>query len=90
MGENTEETGRKAGYHLWLIDQSRLTQETINEAVDHTNNALEWMIEDEIASSINTVGDIIPGRGITVKVTITMKDGTIIEKYINIWLNTGV
>ena len=88
-GDLNEATGRKIGSLLWLLEQSRLTQNTLNRAKDYAEKALQWMIEDEYCSSININTSIVPGSGMQLDITITSKIGNIKDNKITIWINTG-
>ena len=41
------------GSKLWLLSQARKTQSTLNSAEDYVQNALEWMLEDDLVDDIN-------------------------------------
>lgn len=42
----------KWGSKLWLLEREKQTQETLTRAVEYAKEALQWMIDDEIAASI--------------------------------------
>jgi phage gp46-like protein len=47
------ETGRdQVGSKLWLLDRSKNTDDVLVSAEQYVRDALEWMIEDEIATDI--------------------------------------
>jgi phage gp46-like protein len=80
---------RSIGSLLWLVNQERLSQEALNKAVDYTRKALAWIIEDNLAANISVSGEIIPKRGIKIKVVITTIDGIIETRYYKLWELTG-
>ena len=41
------------GSHLWLLHREKQTQQTLNRAREYCQDALQWLIEDGIASEIN-------------------------------------
>ena len=80
---------RQLGGHLWLAEQRRLNQETLNEVIDYIRKSLEWIVIDEIALKIEVSGSIIPRVGIEANVVITSKDGITSDHYIELWRLTG-
>lgn len=80
---------RQLGGLLWLAEQRRLNQDTLNENIDHVRKSLEWMIIDGIAVEMDVIGQIIPRTGIAANVTITSKDGVTSNHYIELWRLTG-
>ncbi len=49
----------KIGSKLWLLDRSKATQENANKAKEYTKQALQWMIDDGVASVIDVTSSII-------------------------------
>ena len=81
--------GRELGSLLWLVDQSKLTQDTVNTSVNYARLALNWFIEDRIANSIVVTGEIVPRSGIRLKVVFTVQSGKVSTHYFNLWEQTG-
>jgi len=50
--DHTEHAGDKYGSRLWLLDRSTLSQDNLNKAKIYAEEALAWMVEDGIATSI--------------------------------------
>lgn len=71
--------GDKFGSRLWILRRKKLTNETINLAVECCQEALAWMLEDGVASRIS----ITPSRGgidqLDIFITIFQTDGTAAE-----------
>ncbi|MGD8499277.1 MAG: phage GP46 family protein, partial [Phycisphaerales bacterium] len=44
--------GFEEGSKLWLLKQARLTTETANAAKSYLEEALEWLVEDGLARSV--------------------------------------
>ena len=80
---------RQLGGLLWLIDQRRLTQRTLNEAVDYARLSLMWLVEDGIASDISVTGRIVPKYGIELDITLTAQDGGVSKRNLRLWEVTG-
>ena len=81
--------GRQLGSFLWLSEQRRLTQDTVNEYVDSAGKALSWMIEDGIAKNIDVKGEIEAPNGISLTIIITAPDGRTSTHYVPLWEVTG-
>ena len=48
--------GFEMGSKLWLLMQSRLTQNILNEAIDYTNQCLQWLLDDKLLKSLQVTG----------------------------------
>lgn len=81
--------GRQLGSYLWLAEQRRLTQDTVNEIEDYARKSLWWMIEDGILRNIEVTGEIIPRTGIKLGIKLTAHDGDISNHFIKLWELTG-
>ena len=84
-----DENGRQLGSFLWLAEQRRLTQDTLNEVMDYARKSLLWMVNDGIAQKIEVDGAIVPRYGISLTITITSAAGTTSSHYIPMWEVTG-
>lgn len=85
----SEVTGRQLGGYLWLAEQRRLNQNTLNEILDYIRKSLEWIITDGIALKIDVTGAIVPRTGIVANAKITTADGVTSDHYIELWRVTG-
>ena len=85
----TEVPERQLGGYLWLAEQRRLNQDTLNEVIDYIRKSIEWMVTDELCLKIEVSGSIIPRTGIEANVVITAKDGITSDHYIELWRLTG-
>ena len=74
---------------MWLTEQRRLTQETLNETIDAVRKSMAWFVDDGFANAFDVVGEIVPLSGITLTETITALDGQVENRYINLWEVTG-
>jgi phage gp46-like protein len=80
---------RSLGGFLWLIDQRRLTVDTLNDSINFAQLALNWFVEDGIAKSVTVSGDIIVKKGIQLLIVITSILGKTSSHYVNLWELTG-
>lgn len=77
------------GSKLWLLQQSRLTTETANEAKDFINKALAWLVENGWAVSIETDTEIASGI-LLVNITLFRPSGQVEKVGFELWNNTGL
>ena len=80
---------RQLGGLLWLAEQRRLIQETLNEVEDYVRKSLDWMLEDGLARNIEVSGEIVPLNGLAVTITITTQEGSTDSHYVPLWEVTG-
>lgn len=83
----TAATMRQLGSILWVLDQSRITQETINVARLAAQDAFQWMIDDGEALGVNVdVENNAKGRFvITINITDT---SNVVSRYQTLWRAT--
>ena len=86
--EISDPEGFEIGSKLWLLDQARLTQETLNKAIDYARQALEWMVLDNHVESVEVTGELQPA---TIILTINLlRDGSRVDSFsFDIWRETG-
>lgn len=80
---------RQLGGYLWLVDQRKLVQKTLNDAIDYVKKSLQWMVEDNICTEVVVTGAIVPRYGIELNVNIISTQGIISTKNIKLWQETG-
>ena len=83
--------GFENGSKLWLLEQARLTQDTLNKAVDYARECLQWMVEDGHLINITVEGEFltIPQQGIRLTIVLIRDNGITETKYFDLWENTG-
>lgn len=52
-----EDKNQHLGSRLWLLQRKKLTQETINLAVDYIKEALAWMVQDGVVGNIDVIAE---------------------------------
>lgn len=63
--------GDKYGSKLWLLDREKQTEDVRMRAIEYAKEALQWMIDDGVADSID-VDCQFPARGVW-QITVTIK-----------------
>ena len=86
IGNFTFENGSK----LWLMEQSRLTRDIMNRIEDESKKALQWLVDDGYAVSIDQVTTTLSGGRLLLNITIRRSRDKIIKKQYNLWENSGV
>lgn len=81
--------GRDLGGLLWVAEQRRLNQDTVNEVVDYARKSLEWFIQDGLATSVEVSGVIVPLSGILLTIVINVPQGQTVTHYVKLWEVTG-
>ena len=80
--------GQKYGSLLWLVQQERLTQSTLNKCVSFARSALQWMVDQGQAINVSVGGSIVPTEGIALSIVITTILGETESHYVPLWENT--
>lgn len=82
----TSSTMRQLGSILWVLDQARVTQETLNTARLAAQDAFQWMLDDGIA--LAAFVDVQQTRnGILILITIT-DTSNVVNRYQTLWRST--
>jgi phage gp46-like protein len=83
----TAQTMRQLGSILWVLDQTRLTQETLNIARLAAQDAFQWMIDDGVALAVMV--DVVRASqsGIIIHIQIT-DTSNVVSRYQTLWRAT--
>lgn len=76
------------GSQMWVLEQSRLTQDTLNKAEDFARNALLWFVEQGIAQSVEVTGSFIE-NGIRLEIIMIRENNIVETRFYDVWINTG-
>lgn len=66
----------KIGSRLWLLDRSKQTNETLNKANGYIIEALQWLIDDGVATRLDVTTQWVTGGFLGARVVIFQKNGT--------------
>lgn len=80
---------RELGGLLWILDQARIIQDTLNFAKTFAHDSLQWMIDDGMARSISIEVEQSNPRAIAIKTDIVTIDNTVL-RYYTLWRNTDL
>lgn len=89
----SEVEGDRFGSRLWLLEREKVTEETLNRLEEYAEEALQWMIEDGVADSLDItterITDLNELTGLTavgLKVVVEQPTGEFITVDIsNVW-----
>ena len=83
----TKSENYELGSLLWTLNQSRLNRSTLNLSEDICKKALQFMVNDRIADTIEVVSEEISERAC--KITIILyRENNEVARYSTIWLAT--
>ena len=71
--------GRQVGSRLWLLSRRILNAATAEEARQMCVEALDWLIEDEVAAAVEVIVTVVPPRRLNLGVRIRRHDGTVVD-----------
>jgi len=81
------DTDPELGSKIWLLDQSPVAQITLNNAIAHTRNAYQWLIDLDFADRVEVSGST--DRNTIFLIVKIIKDNNIISQQVfDLWQNT--
>lgn len=84
----TAATMRQLGSILWALDQTRITQETLNLARLEAQAAFQWMIDDSVALGVLVDLSRAPAGAIVITIRIT-DTSNVVSRYQTLWRATN-
>lgn len=83
---DTFSEGDPIGSKLWLLIRSKLTDETLLKAKEYAEEALQWLIEDRIASSVTVTAERGGMNRLDLSVVIVKPDNSQLDlRFQNVW-----
>lgn len=83
----TASTMRQLGSILWVLDQTRVTRETLNVARLAAQDAFQWMIDDDIALGVLVDVTRAARSGFIIHIQIT-DTSNVVSRYQTLWRAT--
>lgn len=77
----------QVGSKLWLFEQSRRTQETVNDIRNAVQEGLQWIIDKGQAERIAVDSEMIGASGVRITVVISVGNNKI-KRYFTLWDQT--
>lgn len=78
------------GSKLWLFEQARLTKSNLNRIDDELRKALQWLVDDGFAASVDEVVNTIISNGILLDGIIRHSRSPVERRFFEFWQNTGI
>ncbi len=66
--------GDRRGSRLWLLARSKETPDVLARAEEYAREALQWLLDDKVASQLEVAAEFITGRGLGLTITIHRPD----------------
>lgn len=85
----SDDTTLKIGSKLWLLGQSRILQNTLNNAINYCQLALNWLITYKYSLKVDVNAIFIDNNGISISIKIRNKNGQTLNKAYKLWVNSG-
>lgn len=83
-GDTFLETGSSLGSRLWLLRREKLTAATRQRARDYALEALQWLIDDRIASDVE-IETAVPERGCLELSVVIVREGETPTRFQYLW-----
>lgn len=80
--------GDRIGSKLWLLLRGKLTQDTLRKTIRYVEEALAWMVEDGVASSVKATADWLQDGTHKIGVLLTteiQKPGEVAPRWKRTW-----
>jgi phage gp46-like protein len=74
-GDVLDELGSHLGSRFWLLRRERATEQTRTRAIAYANEALGWMLTDQVASRIDVAGTWVRPGWLDLQIVITAPTG---------------
>jgi phage gp46-like protein len=82
-GDCLNTSGNKIGSKLWLLHRRKFDREAIDLAKNYTTEALDWLIQDEIADEIDVQCEVSDQKILLIDVTVHLTNG---EAPVRFWI----
>lgn len=69
--------GDKAGSRLWLLARAKQEPATLDRAEEYAREAVQWLLDDKIASALTVTAEFIGSRGLGLTVAIHRPTGDV-------------
>lgn len=87
IGNLVNEDGFELGSLLWLTEQKRRTSQALSQAIDITEKALSWYVDNSLLKEIEVTGSLTT-TGALLEIILTTLSGDIDTVYVPLWKET--
>lgn len=78
------------GSKLWLFEQARVTRTNLNRIEDEARKALQWLVGDDFAVSVDEVTAVAKNGTVTLEIVIRRSRSQPERRFFDLWENTGL
>lgn len=78
------------GSKLWLLEQARATQTTLNNAKTYTQDALQWLIDDGHLDLIRVDTEYNDNMALIINVEFVRRNNIVFSRSYNLWEQTFI
>lgn len=78
------------GSKLWLFEQARVTRSNLNRIEDEARKALQWLVDDGFAVSVDEVTATVKNGRVTLEIVIRRSRSQVDRRFFDLWQNTGI
>lgn len=80
--------GFEIGSKLWLLFQSRVTQDTANFATTYAKDGLQWLVEDGFLDDILVTSQIVENDKVRLDIVLMRSNNVVDSRSFILWENT--
>jgi len=77
------------GSKIWLLYQARLTRDNLNKLEDETRKALQYLVDDGLAISIDEISTVVSQNSVELITVVRRSANKIARRLFTVWDNTG-
>ena len=78
------------GSKLWLLEQARATQNTLNNSITYTQNALQWFIDENKVDTIEVTAAYDELLKLIINIDFVRNNDQTLSVAYNLWENTFI
>ncbi len=76
----------RIGSRLWLLSRSKMTNDTVARAQEYATEALQWLIDDGVADSVQIFAEREGLSMLALQIRITRGNAALLNiRFINVW-----
>lgn len=81
----------RIGSRLWLLAREKITADTLERAREYAQEALQWMVDDRVATAVSALAERYGLDGVALQVTIERAEGgPVTLRFENAWRELNV
>lgn len=78
------------GSKLWLLDQTRATQNTLNDSRTYANDSLQWMPDDNEVDAVLVDSEYNSEMELIINIQFVRNNDKTLSRSYNLWQNTFI